>query len=398
MRTTTILLLLCAVFTCTAATYTSSGNKSWNASGFPDPVEVTDTVYVINGHTVTLNSDIDFEGFVSVGAGSQIIGNRRISVESTGNLTNNGVVNIEKDMHNDGQIFNSGFIYTQELHSDGYIFNSGQIKLEDNHDFKHHGGELEGCGTILADRIDISKNTGVSLNGIAAALTTCQNFCNVANTDTPTFSGNVTLYEFLNDTDSANSITDSIIAICFSGYLSVEYVEFSIENIQNKIVKISWSTSSEYNNALFEVERSIDKENWEVIDQKEAAGNSSSIRNYTTVDVDPIEGQSYYRIKQTDFDGVNGYSNILEVEISEKASSNIAAYPQPAHNMITLKSEKKFVKEDLEILSMTGEDLSGNIVVKESGASNVIRLDISGLKPGIYFVSYQGKQVRFVKQ
>ena len=70
--------------------------------------------------------------------------------------------------------------------------------------------------------------------------------------------------------------------------------------LANNNVLLNWSTASETNNDYFTIERSIDGINFRSVLTKRGAGNSTSRRNYEAIDDNPIEGQSYYRLKQTD--------------------------------------------------------------------------------------------------
>ena len=48
------------------------------------------------------------------------------------------------------------------------------------------------------------------------------------------------------------------------------------------------------------------------------AGNGITINrhNYTYIDISPIEGTSYYRLKQTDYDGTTKTFNIISMYVS----------------------------------------------------------------------------------
>lgn len=94
--------------------------------------------------------------------------------------------------------------------------------------------------------------------------------------------------------------------------LPVELTEFSAQLIKHQ-VHLTWQTATEINNDYFEVERSIDGFEWETIDRIKGAGNSTVILNYTTLDRHPKTGVSYYRLKQTDYDGTFAYSHIESI-------------------------------------------------------------------------------------
>ena len=86
---------------------------------------------------------------------------------------------------------------------------------------------------------------------------------------------------------------------------------------------LQWSTASEQNTRDFNVQHSIDGSNWTTISTLAAAGNSTAISNYSYLHADPVRGNNYYRIQQTDLDGKYIYSSVrqLQVALSNKGFS-----------------------------------------------------------------------------
>jgi len=72
-------------------------------------------------------------------------------------------------------------------------------------------------------------------------------------------------------------------------------------------------TSSEINNDYFTVEKSADGINFNVMNYYRGAGNSDKVINYSGTDNKPFAIITYYRLKQTDFDGNFTYSNVVSV-------------------------------------------------------------------------------------
>ena len=66
---------------------------------------------------------------------------------------------------------------------------------------------------------------------------------------------------------------------------------------------LKWATSSEYNSNYFLIQRSIDGYEWRSVGQKESAGNSNGIIEYSYVDQFKNNLAVYYRLQQYDFDG-----------------------------------------------------------------------------------------------
>jgi len=59
----------------------------------------------------------------------------------------------------------------------------------------------------------------------------------------------------------------------------------------------------------------MDGKTWNTAAILAAAGNSSSLRNYTYVHNNTEKGNNYYRIMQTDLDGKTSYSEVREINL-----------------------------------------------------------------------------------
>ncbi len=110
--------------------------------------------------------------------------------------------------------------------------------------------------------------------------------------------------------------------------LPIELLSF--EAFLNKdLVNLNWVTSTEVNNDYFTVERSIDGNEWEEIVITNGAGNSHQLLEYFENDFSPINGLSYYRLKQTDFNGDYTYSNVLPVRYISERNATLSIFPNP---------------------------------------------------------------------
>jgi hypothetical protein len=64
----------------------------------------------------------------------------------------------------------------------------------------------------------------------------------------------------------------------------------------------------------------------------DGAGNSSVVLNYNFVDEKPFAGRSYYRLKQTDFNGEFSYSDWKSVNNSASSGmQSVQLYPVPSN-------------------------------------------------------------------
>ena len=76
--------------------------------------------------------------------------------------------------------------------------------------------------------------------------------------------------------------------------------------------------ASQINNDYFEIQRSTDIEQWTTIEIIKGEGNMNSEMSYGVIDDKPIEGISYYRLRQTDYDGQSETFNPIAIRISSQ--------------------------------------------------------------------------------
>ncbi|MDD4150387.1 MAG: T9SS type A sorting domain-containing protein, partial [Bacteroidales bacterium] len=195
-------------------------------------------------------------------------------------------------------------------------------------------------------------------------------------------------------TISLGSIDNSVAFSSFSpitlGFkntpLPIELIEFNAKRNEN-LVDLEWITSSEINNDYFTIERSKDAKNFEFVTNYLGAGNSNKQINYNTTDFNPYNNISYYRLKQTDFDGNFSYSNIVQVNgFSNELSSDITIYK--AINSIHINIEDISLSDEC---SVTIFDMLGRVIYKKNykSFSNDIFIEDGNMsnQKGIYNVT-----------
>ncbi|WP_338764476.1 T9SS type A sorting domain-containing protein [Bernardetia sp. ABR2-2B] len=113
--------------------------------------------------------------------------------------------------------------------------------------------------------------------------------------------------------------------------LPVEWLSFDGKLINNKEIKLDWSTISETNHSHFEVERmnTSTKEFMKLGSIYEPNSKDNFKKKYNFVDNEPQVGNNYYRIKQIDEGNIDySYSNIVEVSY-EISAETIFISPNP---------------------------------------------------------------------
>lgn len=159
--------------------------------------------------------------------------------------------------------------------------------------------------------------------------------------------------------------------------LPIELLMFQA-TLNAHVVDLAWTTASEQNNAFFSIERSADSETFTVIAVQSGAGTSQSILQYSDVDPFPLPGLSYYRLRQTDFNGTITWSDVVPIN-NVRASKTID---------IIYQSDGLYILHPLppgstmEIMDPTGRMVFRTRISTEGP----VRLPIDILSSGIYVV------------
>src|SRR5690606_19866225 len=135
--------------------------------------------------------------------------------------------------------------------------------------------------------------------------------------------------------------------------LPVTLLEFRAELVSERSAKLSWITLSETNNDYFTIEKSLNGTDWQELTKLEGAGNSSVKNTYEHFDDQLSLGITYYRLKQTDFNGEFSYSKIVQVN-PEFSDSQIQIYPNPAKGIVTISGSSDEL-EQIEVYDALGK-------------------------------------------
>ncbi|HET9053525.1 MAG TPA: T9SS type A sorting domain-containing protein, partial [Cyclobacteriaceae bacterium] len=172
--------------------------------------------------------------------------------------------------------------------------------------------------------------------------------------------------------------------------LPVELVNFSARVVPEGI-QLDWTTDSELNNDFFTVERSANGEEFSGVGKVKGAGTTSKRNTYALTDVHPLNGKSYYRLKQTDFDGTYAYSSVIAVTYDGPSSMTMHIYPNPSHGKeITLEltgvGEAQYIP--VVVYDQLGREYSRFVLRPDAQTGRVLhRLTFTELLPkGVYIL------------
>ncbi len=153
--------------------------------------------------------------------------------------------------------------------------------------------------------------------------------------------------------------------------LPVELTSFTA-TLRFDVVELKWSTASELNNDYFTIERTMNLENFEEIATVPGNGTTKAIHHYNASDNSPAYGRSYYRLKQTDYDGKYTYSDLRVIDYEGPKFAALRVYPNPLPNTKNLNVVVTGLKEQSEVPIMI-YNVQGQLVLEQ-----ILHTDIPG--------------------
>ena len=178
---------------------------------------------------------------------------------------------------------------------------------------------------------------------------------------------------------AASTCVKTPVQVRSCGTLPVNFISINAhkENTQNKI---TWRIASNPEPGSFQVERSIDGISFEPLYCTIGYAGDA----YWAYDPLPIEGRSYYRIKQTDPDGIFMYSSIVVVS-DEGLQTQINVFPNPSLSSFTVSLYAQEESSDvlLQLYNITGHLLLEEQLSFHSFGEYIIQ---DPIKTGIYIL------------
>lgn len=198
-----------------------------------------------------------------------------------------------------------------------------------------------------------------------------------------------TSYNNQNSPSSFYTLAAEVAAGTLCAPLPVTFTNIKASIGQRNDVTVTWSTATEINNDYFTVERSSTGMTWEAIGVVPGSGNSNQKLNYSFVDANPYWNNTYYRIRQTDYDGTNSWSSIVVAAINDDAGIHIYYQSDASAWVVEWKDDARI--GDVSIVTAVGQ----TVALPAERTSGKIVFNTSRLSPGIYImhVHYDGQGV-----
>lgn len=154
--------------------------------------------------------------------------------------------------------------------------------------------------------------------------------------------------------------------------------------VEGKTNVLNWQSLQDNDRSNYVIERSGDVSHFEPIGQMPAM--NQSIANYQFVDVNPIKGQNFYRLKMQDAEGITTYSNVITLfQNTSKERISITAYPNPTSHSVTININGE--RAGTAILKVV--ELTGRVIKEIEVLTDKFVMDMSNWPSGIYLLKYK---------
>ncbi len=224
---------------------------------------------------------------------------------------------------------------------------------------------------------DPGTGNGTPLTPVSPGVTINESF-SVVSPHTISQGNHILVVRSLNE-NNVWSLFD-IDTVTIVGILPVEWLSFTGEK-ENTQISLTWITGNENNNSFFDVERSINGVNFIAIG-KIMAGNNPGTVQYHYTDSMPLPGVNYYRIRQTDKNGMATYSKQIRIFNNQDQNMSLQVLPNPARQQVYLLFPGREKKVIITIYDARGR-LVQQLVQENSGS---LPVNISSLRAGMYFI------------
>jgi len=168
----------------------------------------------------------------------------------------------------------------------------------------------------------------------------------------------------------------------------VELISFDGKVIE-EVIELKWQTSWERNNDFYTIEKSSNGLNYMELATVGGKGTTEFISDYTYIDPLPFQGNNYYRLSQTDFDGTYEVFKPIMVQYKEEGSM-MNIYPNPVTDQyVNINLNPDLLKGENNQTYIIVRSITGELVYQQIIANNKLGDKISlnrRFESGIYIL------------
>jgi len=210
---------------------------------------------------------------------------------------------------------------------------------------------------------------------------------NYLKTKTPLDMSGVTDYDFAMVNIAGAYAPDRFRIVFAPALILPVHITSITANQKGKDIAVEWKTEDQVNLKQYEIERSVDGNNFSKVATVAAA--VSPVATYSWMDVNPAAGYNYYRIRSVDINGKASYTQVVKVQTGIIVNRDITVFPNPILNG-TINLQLTNQPEGIYYVNVTNQlgqsILHKQIVHSEGSSSESIELN-KNLAHGMYQVN-----------
>ncbi len=361
---------------------------------------------ITNPTGTSLGGNLTIDGILDVSAGKLNLNGKVITINPTGSLLENNV--------NDNVVFGtSGYLQTTLTLSNpnNNPCRGLGVKISDlTHNLgittikRYHARQFSNGNGSISRWYDISPANNSGLNA-SAVFDFSASDLNV----TPVIPEvNLTMYKSIDNGSTWTAVTPGTLDMINNNFtvtgipdfsrwalgnsdapLPVKLVSFT-SNISGRDVTLYWTTSSEQNNAGFEILRSSqnDNQNWAKVGYVNGNGTKTTPTNYTFTDKKLPTDKYIYKLKQLDYNGNFEYHNLVNtVEIGTPKKFEVSQnYPNPFNPVTKIDFDLPYdSKVSIKLYDINGREVMTLINDQKSAGYYTVQMNGDKLSSGMYF-------------
>jgi hypothetical protein len=243
---------------------------------------------------------------------------------------------------------------------------------------------INDCTNLAVGRWSGSQWVQVANSAISGAPTAC----------TGTNAGSVVSSAVVNSANFNQPFTFASISASLNP-LPVTLVSFYAQHLGADQTVLHWVTATEKNNDYFTVLRSDDGREFYKLSNVTGAGTTNERRNYAFTDTKPLAGITYYKLIQTDFDGMQNFSPVISVQPNEEVSFSVLIAPNPTEGNVfaSVLGDQAGNPVRAEIFQSNGQlvhSMDGVIEVSEEKLGFYLKTET--LPDGLYILRIQSEK------
>lgn len=179
--------------------------------------------------------------------------------------------------------------------------------------------------------------------------------------------------------------------------LPIKLLYFKAE-CNNSAVDLSWTTATETNNHFFTIQKSHDGNYWENLAVVQGAGNSSTEKHYNYSDDSNPGLLTYYRLKQTDFNGDSETFVPTAANCGLNEANQVMVFPNPVSGNLSIT----FFNTDADNIQVELTDVLGKRIyastIDNAYATGSHTLNMEKLSDGVYFLKFTADDYTYTEK